>query len=176
MMKLQRDIYFKEEKLRTINNKLGHYRPKNVKRREKRLKQQLATQSELLSTIQREKEGLIHRMQSNLKNVNKMKSKARKRSKLKSYYKRRCDKLTHEHTDNKDHVKEDKIKELNQEETHLQNKLTDDREGIRMNTMAGGVFSDDIHECVLDLVSLEVAADKVGQVIKSTFQHLTNVH
>ena len=174
LMQINKRLTTARSKLHKLNVKIGQYNPKNVKRREQRLRQQMKEKENEICTL---KSGLQHLTDENSElkeTIKQLESKCtfsvkscKKEERKKNYVKR---KLQFACKDD-DSEKQKEIKRLKLDLTYAEANQTESTNEKRC-TVKHGVFTNDTRECVVDLVGLEVAADKVAPVIKSVSKHI----
>ena len=156
--------------------KLGRFDPKNVKRREERLRKQTAELSFQLKQ-EREMAEIKKKSHENLEfDLEQSKCSLVKEQKMKSYYKLKAKSLKNRLSKLREGNKANEpdiinhIHDLENENQIMKEQLAE----RRVVTKHKGSFSDNIRQCVIELLGLEVASDKVSSVIKTVSKHIFN--
>lgn len=165
------------QKLNDLKKNIGYYNPRNVLKRETRAKsiiqnlkyenKQLKKANMQLVNYQKQSTTKLQKLTSDLRNAKKGKQHAQQ---LKSKYKTML-------SNNKNTCIPPPNVNKHKYVSSLENELEEAKEMLsdtnpKVCTKENGVFTSDIRLCVMELIGLEVATEKVGPVIQTVAEHI----
>ena len=170
LQRLESEIKIAKSKLCVLKYKVGRYSIKNVHRRENCMRNALKQTKSEMQLVKAKNLGLTLAASTLEDMIFDSDDKARNEQKMKSYHKQ---KLVNEELNLKSEVKDLKV-ELACAESQI---CTEPVEPIVLPLPmknSDGSFACHVRECVLELITNEVAADKVAPTMKSVAKHIFN--
>lgn len=167
--------------LANITKKIGWLKSRNIKKRKKNAsvsRQKLLMCQWKIRKLERQnlqKDKLLCSLEDQIRT---QKNKIVSEQKLKSKYRNLYPSCSQNNESPKIKSLKGVIKELGGDIRRIENELVvaneknHDCEKEPQKLKSGGIFSDSVRMCVLELVSLEVATDKIGRVIQAVAKHL----
>ncbi|XP_045190091.2 uncharacterized protein LOC123547228 [Mercenaria mercenaria] len=196
LQRVVHEIESAKEHLKSLESRIGHYSVRNVNKRDETAKRNLHLLRETQRQLLRQKKlndsdsetisQLNEKIETlNLKSGNEIEKHEQKKvnaQKSASYYKVRASKLREKLKNDNDEPlralrtklaeKDAKIRELEANYLILQDEL---REGKIETRTKDGAFTDNVRLCVVELSGLEVAVEKIPEVVRTVSKHLHGV-